>query len=265
MAREDEKSELSGRAGILIMRGMKPVIPVGGFRLAVNEDGSLAGGLALHLAMDMTPHWIRIAADSLRACENASAELRRVWHDGSRSEETEALEREFRASMQACAAAAFAVDAFYASVQDAAPVDPETKAAWVRNKTARHKQISELIRLRFKLPEGKFRELAAAMRSLFEVRDEAVHPKAGPQEVVHHPTIGVSVERRIGMFNANVAKQVVQTALHVVAGMAERPKVENKELVSYCSTLLADIKPITEEWLEEWKPDRGATQQSTDG
>ena len=86
------------------------------------------------MAMDMTPHWLRLTVEGLLTCEAASTELRRVWRRDERPEEAEALGREFWAAMQTCAAAAFAIDAFYASVQAAAST--LRKAAAIRRRVS---------------------------------------------------------------------------------------------------------------------------------
>ena len=241
MAGEDgEAQPAAGPVGVLVLRGMTPVILPGNLRLALHGAESAA---TLHIIMDMTPHWMRIAVDDLRACERASAELSRLWRSGG-AEAMEALESELRAGMQACAAAAFAIDAFYGSVQEASPIDAATKKAWRDNGTARHKQISETFRRRFTISEERFRELATATKKIFDLRDGLVHPKAGPHEVVLHPTICVGVERRVGTYNAAVARKVVEAAVNIVVVMTESPKSGDEKLAEYCAKLLGELRQI---------------------
>ncbi len=83
MAGDGDDAGPARPVGVLTLRGMTPVIKPGNLRLTLGEDGNVTSSSAtLHIIMDMTPHWMRIAVDDLHACERASAELSRLWQGG---------------------------------------------------------------------------------------------------------------------------------------------------------------------------------------
>jgi hypothetical protein len=100
-----------------------------------------------------------------------------------------APEAEFRASLLAVAASAFAVDAFYASVVEAA------SDARVRART-RDGRIFETLRRAFDLTPGQRAALHEPSRIVFRLRDEAVHPPAVWAEPALHPIFNLGMEPR---------------------------------------------------------------------
>jgi hypothetical protein len=101
-----------------------------------------------------------------------------------------ALEAEFRASLLAVAASAFAVDAFYASVVEAA------SDARVRART-RDGRIFETLRRAFDLTPGQRAALHEPSRIVFRLRDEAVHPPAVWAEPALHPIFNLGMEPEV--------------------------------------------------------------------
>jgi hypothetical protein len=98
-------------AGILVTRG--------------SRFSFLRGRPTLHVSYDMYPQWLRIAIEQSELCSAAAKAVDALWTDGSSREEIDALETELRAGMQACVAAAAAIDGFYGTVVDRAPVPYE--------------------------------------------------------------------------------------------------------------------------------------------
>src|SRR3972149_8917842 len=102
-------------------------VPQGGLRIRNlrlsfdNATGELIdSSMITELRSDTFHHWLQIAA---QASDDAEA-ARRIALEADRDDNETfngALEREFRASMVAVAAAAFAIDAFYGSVLEHAP------------------------------------------------------------------------------------------------------------------------------------------------
>src|SRR4051812_38757145 len=83
------------------------------------------------------------------------------------------LEQEFEASMQAIMAAAIAVDAFYAIIQNHLQLPSSLIAVWKSKRTPRYAQITELLRRAFLLEAKK----ASVLRRIFyPLRDLPVHP-----------------------------------------------------------------------------------------
>ncbi|MEO3474333.1 hypothetical protein AAFN86_20870 [Roseomonas sp. CAU 1739] len=248
-----------GAAGIFITKGMTIAIPPGGLKIVEGADGTVSTTLTLHLAMDMSLHWLRIALDHARACEIASDELRAIWKDGTSAVEIAALEAGFRAGMQACSAAAFTIDAFYATTKHYAPIPPDVVDVWRRNRTARAVQIAETLRLAFAISEPKFHELRDALDGLFMLRGEAVHPTGHPQQAVHHPILALAVERRLGIFNAENARRAANNALAIMADLTSRPRAKGEQFRAYCERTKAEIAPLVEEWLPGQRIDGPST------
>jgi hypothetical protein len=228
---------------------MSITIPVGGLAITEGPDGQLSASLALHLGTDMTLLWLGAALAHVRASEAASLELGRLWKDGGSPEETAPLEQEFLAAMQACTAAAFSLDAFYASVQHHHPLDAATKQAWQRNRLARHKRIAETLRIAFGLPQHVFECARTYLKDLFWLRDEAVHPKSGTHPTLLHPRINVQVERRFGLYRHENARAVAISAVALLALAARTPRRNQKPLCQYCEHLRLQLADAEEEWL----------------
>jgi hypothetical protein len=103
--------------GILLTRGSRFSIPKG-LTISIGEDGQIISSLTLHVSYDMMYHqWLRIAIEQSELCSAAAKAVDALWTDGSRQEEIDALETELRAGMQACVAAAIAIDGFYGTVE----------------------------------------------------------------------------------------------------------------------------------------------------
>lgn len=129
---------------------------------------------------DIFQHWLRIAQEASGEAEDAHASALE-----SRGDDTEefgkALGRDFRASLIAIAAAAFAIDAFYASAVHQAPdinVSCKTRDA----------TIFETLKRGFSLTPAQQKALREPLRNLFRLRDNAVHPGAAgrrPSAIQH--------------------------------------------------------------------------------
>src|SRR5665213_2413119 len=99
--------------GVLIIRGTRLSVPEGGLVIDASPDGGTTARLTLHVSYEMYPQWLRISLEHAGACQRAATEVDRLWTDGSREVEVEALEAELRAGMQAFIAAGAAIDGFY--------------------------------------------------------------------------------------------------------------------------------------------------------
>jgi hypothetical protein len=87
----------------------------------------------------------------------------------------QALEQEFRATLVAVAASAFAVDAFFASVVEHAP-EARVKAK------GRDAEVFETLKRAFDLSAAQQTALREPLRVLYRLRDQAVHPPASWKE-----------------------------------------------------------------------------------
>jgi hypothetical protein len=137
--------------------------------------------------------------------------------------------------MIAVAGAAFAVDAFYASVVEHAP---ETKA----RSRARIASIFETMKLAFTLRRAQQTLLHEQLTVLFRLRGAAVHPPAGWVEPVLHPVFNVGVEPRFIHYGVENATQAHRLAHRMFWVCLRCPRRKHKELVSWCD----GVKPLVE-------------------
>jgi hypothetical protein len=234
--------------GVLITRGSRISVPAGGLTLSIGPDGSPIGSLTLHVSYDMYPQWLKIAIEQAERCAEAAKVVDRLWIDGSRTEETEALETELRAGMQACLAAAAAIDGFYGTVRDLGTIPSEVSKTWRHKKLARYKQIAETIRLSFDIGPKVFADVRPRLEMLFMFRDEAVHPTGATREPAPHPRVKVATERRLAMYSADNAHSGAKFALNLIGILLDLPKPKHAALVEHCQAAKEWVHPILDLW-----------------
>lgn len=56
--------------GVFLIQGMQITIPAGGLTLRFSDEGNIEDAvLSLHVGLDMSPYWLRIAYEHLVAAE----------------------------------------------------------------------------------------------------------------------------------------------------------------------------------------------------
>lgn len=164
---------------------------VRGFHLVFNaETGELVSPpLVPEVRTDTLHAWLHVSAQAADDAEGG-----RIIAAGAAEDDSvtfrEGLEREFRASLIAIAAAAFAGDAFYGSVIQHAP---ETRVA----ARPRNRKIFETLKRAFSLSGNQLSALDEHLRLIFRLRDEAVHPPAEWAEPILHPAFNLGMEPRL--------------------------------------------------------------------
>src|SRR3954465_14183963 len=129
--------------GIMINRGTQ--FSISNISITIGPDG--APDMAqptFSLSLDLTSYWLEIAVSQVRAASKHHAELLEASRAEDNAGLSKAMEAECKASMQAFAAAAIALDAFYAAVKGLCAIPPELGRTWRDKGTARYKQISEV-------------------------------------------------------------------------------------------------------------------------
>lgn len=223
-------------------------VRVSGMQFSVGEDGSLKGNIELQVRLDMTVYWFLIALAHLVACEKNMRALETAWPIGDQKRIQRLLEAEFTSGMQAAAAAAFAIDAFYASVKDYITVPPATQTAWEKGGTARHRIITQTLCRGFKMDNTSARSLAAALKERFWFRDLTVHPSGKWQNSIPHPRFNVSMEWRFVTFRFEQVKPLVGVALSIVGQLIRHPKRKNQALGEYCDLSRKRIDALVSKW-----------------
>jgi hypothetical protein len=156
-------------AGVFITRGMTITIPAGGLRISFGAEA--AEPVTLHVHFDVCPTWCELAMRHLEAAK-AAAEVRKIaWQTAedtpaANDAKAIALEKEFEASMQAVMAAAIAVDALYAVLQEHIEIPEELLKKWRDRRTARYSQVAEVIRRGFNLKRNGVRLLLENLKKI---------------------------------------------------------------------------------------------------
>jgi hypothetical protein len=229
----------------------------GGFRLRdfhLSFDATtgelVSSSLNPELRADMFPFWLQVAEASAGDAEAARREAIEAAPD-EKEKFNDALEREFRASLITVAASAFALDAFYASVVLHAPT---TKVV----SRTRDGSIFETLKRAFTMTAKQQANLRDFLKTLFRLRDEAVHPKAAWLAPIAHPVFGLGMEPRIVHFRAENAVNGQLHARRIVWFCLHKPKKKHKDLVTWCDALKDQFTepPLAREWEDGPTPRR---------
>ncbi|MDH2415811.1 hypothetical protein [Nocardioides sp. CER19] len=196
----------------------------------MNDEGDeVVHPLVPETRMDMWPHWLHEALDATVAALDAneavvaeSNALALAEAAGSPVEDhqglSDLLDVELRASMRAISAAAFAVDAFYASVQARSPDHP-SRELWRTvkedgSRTSRHAIVFETLRYHLKVRRRAASLFRPWIKELFDYRGWAVHASAKFRAVVHRVDVDRGVDWHYAAFRAENA---VATMARVMA------------------------------------------------
>ena len=192
-------------SGVFITRGMTVAIPAGGLSLSIGDDGVPKGSnLTLHVHYDVCPTWLDLADHHLADAEKRKLARVAAWQADDQDARAATLEREFESSMQAIMAAAIAVDSFYAALRDKTTIPKETMQTWRKRRTARYRQVAEVLRCAFSLSPKGIEVVRNSLEQVFRFRD------SGRSSVVWRyrcsgpfiPELQVGVEWRFDVFRA---------------------------------------------------------------
>jgi hypothetical protein len=232
--------------GILITEGA--TFRLTGFSITINEatgEVTADGGKPM-IHYDVCPAWLTIAIDHLKDAKLAREAMLLAKDAPDKGLKFQALEREFRASMQAVTSSAIAIDAFYAVVKqtlvsDMEPFDPEKRG------NRRSARISETLRQGFQLNPQGFTWLRETIEEIFKFRNQAVHPTGTFNDPVLHPELNVGVERRQVVFRYDNAFKIVQAAVSIITELAAKGIAKNSLLKEYARSLETRLDPIRAE------------------
>lgn len=184
-------------------------LQISGIRVEVGQDGSLQVPPVIpKLRTDMWPQWLAEAVEAAVLARELSAQIPPAVAKGDDQRVDILLVRELRASMRAMTAAAFALDAFYASVKARSPQHPHQEE-WVSNGTTRPAQIFETLRYHLKIKNAGAKEIRRRIRELFKFRGWAVHPGSRFREPIVRPDVAVGLDWHFTVFRAENAVNAV--------------------------------------------------------
>lgn len=200
--------------------------------------------MVLHVHFDVCPTWCQLALRHLRDAHHAKSERIDAWLGNDGELKAKTLEREFESSMQAIMAAAIALDAFYAVVQQHVQLPPSLVESWRNRRTARHSQITEVLRRAFKLKPNGVSVLRQHLRDIYKLRDLAVHPSGKIEAPIHHPELNVGVEWRFAYFRAENANSIVMAATAIICELAINGKPSEAKVQEYMKNLRTRLEEV---------------------
>jgi len=239
---------LSPYQGVFIMQGMGVRIPVGGLRIGFGPDG-LTSELTLHVAVDACPTWLQVAEEHLSTAKAANTRLKEAAKAGNESDIGRELEADLKASMQSIVASATAVDGLYAELKQHVGLDAATQEAWRSARTARYKQVTEIIRRAFPVSRRHAVGIRSAARALYHYRDKAVHPDRAFSEAVPHPEAHRNTARLYATYRYPNARELATVGMSLVAQCCRAAdKARQSAAATYCRELGARVDPVLLAW-----------------
>lgn len=232
--------------GIRLQRGTR--LRLSNLSFSIAPDGSVASDVSFSVAVDFTPYWLEIAADQVALAEERHTALLDALHAENEDRMDAAMQRECKASMQAMAAAAIALDAFYGVVKDMVELPTDLEDRWKEKRTARYRQVTEVLRRAFQVPPRSAVTLRADLREIFKWRDRAVHPSGVPSNPVRYAELSVDMDWRFVAFRAENARIVTAHAIKIVAQLLAAPRKGNAELSDFCGPALKNLQPVLHAW-----------------
>ncbi len=245
--KKEDEDERRSRSGIYVTKGMTLTIPRGGLRLSLT-GGSLDNSVEWYVLLDVCPVWLEIAYQHVLVAERSNHEALNAQRKADNEELANALEVEFAAGMQAIMAGAIAVDAFYANIKGLIVVPEDLTRTWRENKTARYKQIAEVMRRAFQISPDNAKQLRDVLKEIFRFRDLSVHPSGQAGRPTWHPELEVNTEWRFVAFCFLNAQQLVGSALSLIAQATIKPQDKSPELKRYCQGASARVVPLLSQW-----------------
>lgn len=238
-------------AGVYVSRGVS--LRIKNLRIECDTDGSELPPITPQVLLSMCPFWFEIAVNQLDAAESAHSMLIDAKSSGENERVGLALEAEFKASMQAIVAAATAMDALYASVREYVSLPADLISTWTANRTARYKQVAEVLRRGFVTKPRGVENLRRFLKELYRFRDLAVHPPGTYSAPILHPDVGAGTEWRFVAFTASNAHQLVRGALAFSVLLATRlPDDVSDGFETLAQGIVSLLDPLVVEWKERY-------------
>jgi hypothetical protein len=172
------------------------------FSLGADEPPSSP---TIDLRIDMWRHWLAEAVSAaIEAADIAPKHSPELLKSNS-EEAGRIIIAELRASMRAMTSAAFAIDAFYASVKARSAEHPQ-QAVWDEKATPRNKQVASTLRHHLKITKNEqAKELSKRVQEMFRFRDWAVHPGSRFRKPEYREDVDAFVDWHFVAFRASNA------------------------------------------------------------
>lgn len=242
------------RGGVFITRGASVAVPAGGLRINFGADGSLDASLTLHVGLHLFLVWGEIALAHLIQAKSIHVEVLSAWQGTDDEALGTALISEFKASMQAVMSAAISIDAFYAEIRNHIQLPDSLVETWRNGRTARHKQVGEVMRRAFNIKPRQAVGVRNAIKEIYRFRDWAVHPPAGARAPVRHPELHLNTEWRFVAFSYSNARELVRAAISMITQATDKEDLPPGSLQDLCGGVRKLFTPVVSKWEEAFGP-----------
>jgi hypothetical protein len=197
-----------------VNRAKKLVAKVIGSKVMVSGDIELKARTRLVL------HWALIAVDQTARARAGRAEVVKTYEESA----TPHLALELHPAMIAIAACAHSLDGLYAELAE--HVAPETLAKWEETRRpragrGRWADIAAILELSVERDVEPWR---APLKTLFEDRNRAVHPKAKFRDLEDHPALGIKGPAEYTVYCVETAEESLELLLEILSACVETPK-----------------------------------------
>jgi len=155
--------------------------------------------------------------------------------------------------MEAIVAAGILIDSLYAAVKDRAGVPETLVEMWQRNRTARYKQVGEVLRQAFRIKPRNAVAIRSAIKDIYKFRDWAVHPPAEARAPAHHGDLLLNTEWRFVAFSYKNAYELVRASLAISWQVANKTDLTGA-LAAWCKGLKSLLEPVVQQWEAEFGP-----------
>lgn len=238
--------------GVFLVKGDKTTVPDLSF--IIDKDGKLTlSPVILETEIDMSPYWLDIAYSHLKATENAHKSLMKAKRNKDDQLISRYLIKESSEGMQAIVSSGIAIDAYYASIKKYVSIPKETFDAWKKKKTARYKQIAEVMRVGFALEDAAFKEVRLILKQNLNLRDQAVHPTSRSATPMLHVELNKFVDWRYANFRYYYAKNIYKLTLIIIYRTASKNSSQIPEgLRKHSKALIVKLKPIVRKWVRKY-------------
>jgi hypothetical protein len=215
------------------------------FSISIGDDGKPSIGTPrVEMRTDMWPFWLEEAIEAAGVASDIASQIPAlVTQLEAGSEGAEAVDeelrslaiRELRASMRAITAAAFAIDAFYASVKARSPQHPQ-QDKWNENGTARHKQVADTFRFHLRITNrDAVKQIKSIVSQLFQFRDWAVHPGSKYREPIYRPDLNAGYDWHFTIFRRDNALAAAHETVILLDALIAVLNRGSEELAGYQS------------------------------
>ena len=230
--------------GVFLVKGDR--VSISNLSISVDEEGNFRSlPVELHTGIDMSPYWLNIAYQHVKATEKAHNGLMFAKSEKDDNLIGKYLKKESSEGMQAVVASGVAIDAYYSSIKEYVNISKSTLDAWQVNGTARFKQIAEVLRVGFHLSGKSSKNLRVILKQNLGLRDKAVHPCTGTTYPLHHVELNKITDWRYATFRFYNAKTIYMLTLSIIFKTASQLSSKtSKELVDHCNDLVIKLEPI---------------------